>query len=165
MADSITFKFLGGERFMVDLRAWKTKIQAQMREKAWSAANLAVSGIANEMPWGDMRFQLRAYLERETADMFAFRVHSSNPVSNLWEFGTKPRTVKGGNRNIFIKNLRVGGSGFKRVTPYRGAMPKAQVFVNTAIAERAKFHINCRAILEQPVPEIGPGRPDVTGSL
>ena len=165
MADSITFKFLGGERFIVDLRAWKTRIQAQMRQKAWDSANRAVSLIANDMPWGDMRFRLRAYLERETADTFAFRVHSPSPVSNLWEFGTKPRTVKGGNRTIYIKNLRAGGSGFRRVTPYRGVMPKAQVFVNTAIAERAKFHINCRAILEQPVPEIGPGTPDVIGSL
>jgi hypothetical protein len=165
VADHIEFRFLGGDRFMVDLRTWRDRTKAQMMQAAKDEANRIVSLIANDMPHGDMRVHLRAYLERDTADAFAFRVHSPSPVSGLWEFGTKLRQVAGDPRTIFIKALRAGGQGFRTIGPSRGKMPKRNVFVPSAIAGRERFHVNCRKILEQPVPAIGAGSPEVRGNL
>jgi len=165
VADHVTFRFSGGEQFMVDLRAWKDQLQSQVRDQAMMTAQRVVSLVANEWPEGDMRYRLRAYLERETTHTFAFRVHSPSPISNMYEFGNKGNIRPAAPfRTIYIKSLRSGGSGFRRITNH-GAMPKHPVFVATSVAERARFAINCRRILEQPVPAIGPGTPDVTGSL
>jgi len=148
VADRISFTFIGGDRFVVDLRQWRGRLLEEARQAAKDAAEHMASSVADQWPTGktgNLRSSVRVMTEATGADTFQFRVRTSAEHANLYEYGTTQRhTKRGGNR---------------------GVMPKHPVWVRSAIDYRARFTAKVREIVSSAEPSIGSGRPDVTGSL
>ena len=147
MADSVTFRFSGGEQFAVDLHRWRDRLRAEVHEAAVDEANAIASVVQGQYPvgkTGKLRAGVRVKDESLT-DTIQVRVRSLAPHSHLAEKGTaQRRTRRGWNR---------------------GVMPARPLFIPEAIQKRTAFKNKVRAIMGSPEPSLGSGSPTVTGSL
>jgi hypothetical protein len=146
MADSVTFRFSGGETFMADLGHWRDRLRAEVHAAAIDDAERIASVTIAALPWktGNLRQHVKTK-DESAGDSVLVRVRSLARHSHLYERGTKPRrTARGWDR---------------------GVMPATPIFVPTAIARRANFQARVRRIMGSPEPALGTGSPTVTGSL
>ena len=146
MADSVTFRFSGGDQFVVDLRAWRDRLRGDVHDAAGLAGNRIASLVASQYPYrtGNLRAHVKVTDESFT-DGVLFRVRSLARHSHLVERGTRARRT------------RRGWS--------RGVMPKTPIFIPSAMDARVRFKADVRRILASPEPAIGAGTPTVTGEL
>ena len=147
MADSVTFRFSGGEQFVLDLRAWRDRLRAEVHESARHEAFMIERVVRDQYhlgKTGNLRKDVHAK-DESAGDAVRFRVRSLAAHSHLFEKGTRRRqTARGWNR---------------------GAMPAHPVFVPEAILRRVAFKTNVRRIMSSPEPSLGSGSPTVTGSI
>lgn len=147
MADSVTFRFSGGDEFVLDLRAWRDRLREEVHESARHEAFMIESVVRDQYhqgKTGNLKKDVRAK-DESAGDAIAFRVRSLAAHSHLFEKGTRlRRTSRGWNR---------------------GVMPAHPLFIPEAIQRRAAFKAACRRILGSPEPALGTGSPTVTGSL
>lgn len=146
MADSVTFRFSGGEEFVADLHDWRARLRAEVHAAAVEDAERIASVTITALPskTGNLRQHIKAK-DESAGDSVLVRVRSLARHSHLYERGTKARrTARGANR---------------------GVMPGKPIFVPTAIARRAHFQAQVRRIMGSPEPALGTGSPTVTGSL
>jgi hypothetical protein len=132
MADSVTFTFVGGEQFLVDLRTWRDGLKDRAGALAAHNAQRIMTRAQNAYPMGktgNLRKGVVVQIRHE-GDTVQALARSGAPHSHLYEWGTKRRkTAKGWNR---------------------GAMPATEVFVPIAISERAAFNAALRAAVDAP---------------
>ena len=145
MANQITMKLIGGDRFVADASQWLMRLRHEIasasRKRAAEIASRTLSYYPHGVT-GNLRKGLR--VREVTSDNYQVQeqIKSRAPHAHLWEWGTKARhTRKGWNRGVMGK-ARVG-------------------MVPIAIQERAKLMRAIRAILSSPESALGPGRPDV----
>lgn len=146
MADSVTFRFSGGDEFIVDLWRWRDRLRNDVGQAARDQSNRVASVVAAQSPFktGNLRSHIRV-ADESTGDTVTWRVRSLARPSHLVEKGTRQRrTAAGWNR---------------------GVMPAHPIFIPEAIAKRAAFVAAVRRILGSPEPSLGAGNPTVTGSL
>ena len=146
MADSVTFRFSGGEQFVLDLRRWRDRLRADVRQAAQAEAEAVVSVVQAQSPYrtGALRRGVKA-TDESYGDTVLLRVRSLARHSHLIEKGTARRhTARGWNR---------------------GALRAQPIFIPEAIQKRVRFLAKVRAILGSPEPALGSGSPDVTGRL
>lgn len=148
MADSVTFRFSGGEQFVADLRGWRDRLRAEVHQAAVDEANAIASVVQSQYPvgkTGKLSAGVRVKDEAPFGDTVLLRVRSLAPHSHLVEKGTAARrTRKGWNR---------------------GVMPARPIFIPEAIQKRTVFKDKVRRIMGSPEPSLGSGSPTVTGSL
>jgi hypothetical protein len=147
VADSVTFRFSGGEQFAVDLRHWRDRLRAEVHESARHEAFMIESVVRNEYHLGrtgNLKKDVRAK-DESAGDAVLFRVRSLAPHSHLFEKGTRRRqTARGWNR---------------------GVMPAHPIFIPEAILRRSEFKKQVQRVMGSPEPALGTGTPTVTGSL
>lgn len=148
MADTVKFRFSGGEQFALDLRAWRDRLRAEVHQAALDEANTIASVVGSQYPIGNtgkLRAGVRVKDEAPFGDAILVRVRSLAPHSHLVEKGTtQRRTRRGWNR---------------------GVMPARPIFIPEAIQQRTAFKNTVRRIMGSPEPSLGAGSPTVTGSL
>lgn len=147
MADSVTFRFSGGDAYVISLNDWRDRLRAEVHRAAVEEANLVASVVSAQYPLGKtgkLRAGVRVQNDSLT-DTIQLRVRSLAPHSHLVERGTAIRRTSRG--------------------WLRGAMPNTPIFIPEAILRRQHFKDRCRQILGSPEPQIGSGNPTVTGSL
>ena len=169
MADSVTFRFSGGDQFVVDLRAWRDRLCEDVRLAAKKEAGFIASLVRSQWPirttnlrfprdasraggWakpGELRRRVQVNNLSPSGDTIRFVVRSTAPHSHLLEKGTVPRayTTRRGKKH------------------YTGSMTARPLFIPTAILHRQAFKETCRRILGSPEPALGSGSPTVTGSI
>lgn len=169
MADSVTFRFSGGEQFVLDLHDWRDRLREDVRLAAKNEAGMIASVVRSQWPmrrtnlkpprnasrmggWapaGELRRRVQVDELRGGLDAIRFAVRSTAPHSHLLELGTVPRDylTKHGKRH------------------FTGSMKPTPLFIPTAILYRQRFADMCRRILGSPEPALGAGSPTVTGSL
>lgn len=171
MADSVTFRFSGGEQFVLDLGEWRDRLREDVRLAATTEAGMIASTIRSQWPmrrtnlkpprnasrWGGWapagelrrRVQVDELSGLTSLDGIRVAVRSTAPHSHLLELGTVPRDylTKHGKRHA------------------TGSMTPTPLFIPTAILHRQRFKDACRRILGSPEPALGTGSPTVTGSL
>ena len=148
MADSATFRFSGGEQFVLDLHRWRDRLRGEVHQAATIEANAVASAVQSQYPYertGKLRTGVRVKDESPTGDVVLLRVRTLAPHSHLYEKGTRMRRTSRGWS--------------------RGTMPAHPIFIPEAIQKRARFHAKVRQILGSPEPALGSGSPTVTGSL
>lgn len=146
MADSVTFRFSGGEQFVLDLQAWRDRLRDEVRQSARDQANQIASVVADQYPYktGNLRSHV-SVADESVGDTVTLRVRTLARHSHLVEKGTtQRRTRQGWNR---------------------GTMPAQPVFIPEAIAKRRAFVAAVSRILGSPEPALGRGHPTVAGSL
>lgn len=147
MGDKITFRFSGGEQYLVDLDRWRERLKSEVHEAARQETALIASVVRDQYPQGktgNLRRGVRAK-DESAGDGILFRVRSLAQHSHLYEKGTmRRRTLQGWNR---------------------GVMPARPIFIPEAITRRDAFKRSVRQILGSPEPALGRGNPTVTGSL
>jgi hypothetical protein len=146
VADAVRFTFSGGEQFVLDLHAWRDRLQSEVRQAAQTQANLIAAVVADQYPvkTGNLRSHVTVKDESD-GDAVTLRVRTLARHSHLYERGTKARTTT---------------RGWKR-----GVMPSHPIFIPEAIAKRRAFATAASRILDSPEPALGTGTPTVTGSL
>jgi hypothetical protein len=146
VADSVTFRFSGGDEYLVDLEHWRHRLQAEVHQSARDQANLVGTVVAAHYPvkTGNLRSHVTVK-DESYGDALTFRVRTLARHSHLYEKGTKARRTRQGWN--------------------RGVMPAHPLFIPEAIAKRQAFKTAVRRILGSPEPALGRGNPTVTGSL
>ena len=176
MADSVTFRFSGGEQFAVDLRDWRDRLRAEVHESARQQASMIAAEVRSQLPVKTGNLQQHITVTDQSAgDAVRFVIRSTAAHSHLYESGTKPRWTTGSHRvsaeTEFTSGVRAHLglpmrfklAGGKRA--FRGSMPARPIFIPEAIERRAYFKRDVRQIMGSPEPSLGSGSPTVTGSL
>jgi hypothetical protein len=148
VADRISFRFSGGEQFLVDLDRWRDRLRAEVHQAALTEAQAIATAVQAQYPHGKtgkLRAGVRVKDESPSLDGILLRVRSLAPHSHLVERGTVARATRRGWN--------------------RGTMPETPIFVPEAIDRREAFKRKVRKIVGSPEPAIGHGSPTVTGSL
>jgi len=176
VADEITFRFTGGEEFVVNLHRWRDRLRREVASAALVSANRLVSAAFSHYragPTGNLRKHVKVVLSPvEGSDTLWVTVRNSARHAHLYEYGTKDRWTTG-RRRVSAETSRTAeirahlglplrstfGTGGTRA--HRGVMPAAPTFVPIAISQRAEFMRAVRRILASPEPALGPGSPDV----
>ena len=177
MADSITFRFSGGEQYSLDLHRWRDRLRGEVATAAVAAATRIVALASlryHAGPTGNLRKHIKVVtLPVPGSDVVLVTIRNSARHAHLYEFGTKVRWTTGRRRMSaetartaevrqalgLPMRTRLGGSGKKA---HRGIMPDIPTFVPIAISQRAGFMQEVRRILEKPEPSLGVGTPTVT---
>jgi len=146
VADSVTFRFSGGDEYVVDLWRWRDRLRDEVSAAGRDQANRIASVVAAQSPFktGNLRSHVRV-ADESSGDTVTWRVRSLARHSHLVEKGTRQRRTSAGWN--------------------RGIMPAQPIFIPEAIAKRAAFVAAVRRILGSPEPSLGSGNPTVTGSL
>lgn len=146
MADSVTFRFSGGEQFVLELEAWRDRLRDDVRQEARDQAHQIAAVVADQYPYrtGNLRSHVTV-ADESVGDTVTLRVRTLARHSHLVEKGTAPRRTRQG--------------------WHRGTMPAQPIFIPEAIAKRRAFAAGVARILGSPAPAIGRGAPTVTGSL
>ena len=170
MADSVTFRFSGGDEFILDLERWRDRLREDVRLAAKTEAEFIASIVRSQWPmrttnlnpprdasrmggWarpGELRRRVQVDDISGGLEAIRFAVRSTAPHSHLLELGTVPRayTSKHGKKH------------------FTGSMqPPRPLFIPNAILHRRQFKAAVRRILGSPEPALGRGNPTVTGSL
>ena len=176
MADSVTFRFSGGEQFAVDLRDWRDRLRAEVHESARHEAFMIAAVVKSQLPFKTGNLQQHITVRDQSAgDAVFFVIRSTAKHSHLYERGTKPRWTTGSHRvsaeserSAAVRThlglpMRFKLAGGKRA--FRGKMPARPIFIPEAIERRVYFKTDVRRIMGSPEPSLGPGSPTVTGSL
>jgi len=148
MADSITFRFSGGEQYSLDLHRWRDRLRGEVHQAALDEANRAALIIASQYPvgkTGNLRRGVRVKDEAPFGDTVKVIVRTLAPHSHLYEKGTKERRTAQGWR--------------------RGRLQPTYIFIPQVVHRRAAFGVKIHRALSSPEPALGEGRPDLTGSL
>ena len=147
MADSVTFRFSGGEQFVLDLHRWRDRLRGEVHTAAQTEAQRLAQTVRAAYPrrTGNLQRGVRVTDDAPTGDAIAFRVRSLARHSHLYEKGTTFRQTRRG--------------------ADRGVMPATPLFIPEAILRRTAFKASVRRILGSGEPAIGSGSPTVTGSL
>jgi hypothetical protein len=144
VANSITIKLVGGDRFVADSAQWLMRLRHIIAAATRRRAAEILSRTRSYYPRGATGNLIKGLSVREVQgdnSRVLEQVRSRAPHAHLNEWGTKTRRTK---------------KGWSR-----GVMPRKTVFVPIAIQERAKLMQDIRRILAGPAPEIGPGYPHV----
>jgi hypothetical protein len=165
----VTFRFSGGDEYIVDLEQWRDRLREDVRLAATTEAGLIASIIRSQWPirttnlkpprdasrmggWarpGELRRRVQVDTISGGSDAIRLAVRSTAPHSHLLELGTVPRayTTRRGNRH------------------FTGSVSSRPLFIPSAILHRQAFKEQVRRILGSPEPSLGRGNPTVTGSL
>jgi hypothetical protein len=148
MADSITFRFSGGEEYSLDLRRWRDRLRGEVHQAAKLAAQRTATYTVShyhEGRTGKLRGGVRVKDEAPQGDVVKVIVRTLAPHSHLYEKGTKERRT---------------AQGWKR-----GRMKPSPTFIPIVIQQRAGLMQVIQQVMSSPEPALGEGRPDLTGSL
>jgi len=166
--DDITFRFSGGDEFVVDLRQWRDRLREDVHLAATTEAGLIASLVRAQYPirrtnlrpprnaarmggWaraGSLRRGVKVEDLSPQGDTIRLAVRSTAPHSHLLELGTVPRSYP----------------SMRGQVHHTGSVRPRPLFIPTAILHRARFKALIRRLLGSPAPAIGVGSPTVTES-
>ena len=146
VANSVTFRFSGGEEFVIDLYQWRDRLRDGVHRAAMQEAEEIATLTLQQLPQrtGNLRRNVKVK-DESFGDAVLGRVRSLARHSHLYEKGTTMRRTRRGAE--------------------RGVMPAHPIFIPRAIQRRAIFKRRVADLMASPEPSLGRGNPTVTGSL
>lgn len=119
--------------FLDNLRGLSVEWQRRVADLAVTAADRTTSELQSVYPekTGNLRRGVRTVTTRGTS-IQSVKVRSAAPHAHLYEYGTAARVDR-----------------TKRTPAFRGVMPRANVFIPTAIRHRRTFLGECQALADE----------------
>jgi hypothetical protein len=153
MADKITLEIVGMRELQLGIERWGDYLVEQAQAELSNVVDEALAEMRRDVAVhsGQTKKQIKATL---SAMGILATLRSRSGASHLLEWGTKKRE--------FAKpHVAQVAPGVFRWVKHAGEMPKKPFFVKVIVEARKRFFKRMKNLLGTPIPELGPGRPEV----